>query len=412
MAAALKLNEPDERVGMHPLLLAFHAGIQLFSNSLAQESLARAALFSSKASRKPAHPCRDMSGGREALMRESFARFQSFMHGIYVYARAPRAGTPHLQTPFWKNDFINLYDPAGDSLPRNAPSVLFVPSLLNQSNIFDLMPGTSLFSYLRAQGIRPLMLSWRDEKKVSQGGLDTYVNALSQALEAASHYVENGLHVAGYCMGGILCLGAALRVRAPLKGLALLATPWDFGKSTQPFTMLSHKVEPFLDAFGRVPSCVLQLFFHALEPFVIQKKFQKLSQRALAGEGPSALFVAVEDWLGHLRPLPWTLIQECLQDWYGRNLLLHEKKLGSQVLDLSRLRNLFVVIPQEDRVVTPHSATALTKCLHHPQVLTPRLGHVGILISQKAPELVWKPLAKWIRKTPEKKLLLRQGDKK
>ena len=402
MAAALNPNEPDGGGGLHPLLLAFHTGLQGLSHTLAQGALARSALVQSSSFRGDVCPQQEMPLGREAVIKESFERFQSFMHGVHVYARAPRAGGPAPQVPFWENTFINLYDPAGESLPCHAPSILFVPSLLNQSSIFDLMPGISLFSYLRAQGIRPLMLSWKDEKNMSQGGLDTYVDALGQALEAASLRTQDGLHVAGYCMGGILCLGAALRTRARLKGLALLATPWDFGKSAQPFTTLSHKIEPFLDAFGRVPSSVLQLFFHALEPFVIQKKFQKLSHMALAGEMPSPLFVAVEDWLSQLRPLPWTLFQECLNDWYGRNLLLHEKKLGSQVLDLSLLRNLFVVIPQEDRVVAPNSAWALSKCLHDPQVLTPHLGHVGILISQKAPDLVWKPLAKWIRKTPEK----------
>lgn len=106
-----------------------------------------------------------------------------------------------------------------------------MPSLVNRAYVLDLMAGHSMLRWLAAEGIRPLLLAWGWPGDVERRfTLTDYVAGLLE--RALAHLAPERPVLAGYCMGGNPALAAAGRVWAALRGLALLATPWDFHAGT------------------------------------------------------------------------------------------------------------------------------------------------------------------------------------
>src|SRR3546814_14345537 len=55
------------------------------------------------------------------------------------------------------------------------------------------------------------------------------------------------------------------------------------------------------------------------------------------------------------------------------------------------------VIPAQDRIVPPASATALADAIPGAERLTPAAGHIGMVVGARAEKAVWQPLLAWIR---------------
>ena len=128
--------------------------------------------------------------------------------------------------------------------------------------------------------------------------------------------------LAGYCMGGLLAVAAALRRPELVRGLALLATPWDFHRpdpaGAKRVAASLAPLEPVLAATGTLPVDALQMMFAALDPAGIARKYRGFAR--MAQDSPEAeLFVALEDWLNDGIPLAAPVARECLAGWYGEN---------------------------------------------------------------------------------------------
>jgi polyhydroxyalkanoate synthase len=55
------------------------------------------------------------------------------------------------------------------------------------------------------------------------------------------------------------------------------------------------------------------------------------------------------------------------------------------------------VVPDRDRIVPPSSAEPLVAALGGATVLRPPLGHVGMMSAARAAEMLWTPIADWLR---------------
>jgi len=55
------------------------------------------------------------------------------------------------------------------------------------------------------------------------------------------------------------------------------------------------------------------------------------------------------------------------------------------------------VVPGRDRIVPPSSAEPLATAIGDATVLRPQLGHVGMMSAARAPEMLWDPIAGWLR---------------
>src|SRR5690606_22448786 len=118
-----------------------------------------------------------------------------------------------------------------DYAPESHGPVIFaVPSLINPAFILDLDEDASLMRHLAARGFRPMLMDWGSPGAAERDfGLDEYVlDRLVPAIAAAAEAAGGPVVLLGYCMGGNLALAAALHRPDLVRGLALVATPWDF----------------------------------------------------------------------------------------------------------------------------------------------------------------------------------------
>lgn len=84
--------------------------------------------------------------------------------------------------------------------------ILMVPSVINKFYLTDLSPGKSVVEYLVAEGFQAFTISWINaDRRHRELGLDTYVSAILEALEAVRSITGAGrAHTLGYCAGGEL----------------------------------------------------------------------------------------------------------------------------------------------------------------------------------------------------------------
>ena len=147
-----------------------------------------------------------------------------------------------------------------------------------------------------------------------------------------------------------------------------------------------------------LPVELVQSLFFMLDPFLGQRKFVRFAGLDPAGDEARG-FVALEDWINDGVPLPIAVARECLRSWYGDNApgrglwQVAGRDVRPQQLRLPAL----VVIPGHDRIVPPASAEPLAAAIPNAEVLRPPLGHIGMMSAARAPELLWTPIAAWLK---------------
>lgn len=321
-----------------------------------------------------------------ALAQATSVKLNKLLEGIERYQLHPYRRDLKEPDAIWQEGSTRLLDYGG-----KGELSLFVPSLINKAHVLDLDTKRSLLRYLRTQGIRPLLLDWGTPGQTeSTFDINAYVSRLQRAIKA----MGKKLHLVGYCMGGNIALAAACANSAQLKSLTLLATPWDFHADNKAASLRSAALykmwRPACETMGELPVDLIQTLFTLLDPLGPQQKFMRLAELDDASEVES--FVALEDWLNDGIALPLGVADNCLLEWYDQNALAEGEWIDPSGLELPAL----VVIPDQDKIVSPASAEALATAL--PQCMRRRvpLGHVGMIVSRNARQHVWEPLAKWI----------------
>lgn len=344
---------------------------------------------------------RDLAAANpEALGRavtiEGLRHLERLLTGIEHYRRHPWRRDVTDPPAVWREGSSSLRDYGGIG-----PACLFVPSLINKSYILDLSEQHSLLRWLAGQGVNPWLLDWGHPGGLEHGfTLDDYIaGRLTRAFDTVAELTGGPVTVAGYCMGGLLALGLA-QLRE-LKGLALLATPWDFhagdGARARALAATLPLLEPQLALFGALPVDSLQMLFAGLDPFGIQRKFETFAELAPDSER-AALFVALEDWLNDGIPLAAPVARECIGGWYGENLparnqwIVAGRPVRPAQLDIPAIG----LIPSNDRIVPPESAMALQATMPACQCVEVAAGHIGMVVGSGMRKTVWAVLRDWI----------------
>ncbi|HEV7368254.1 alpha/beta fold hydrolase [Arenibaculum sp.] len=341
---------------------------------------------------------------REAVDREMRRRADAVLTGVERYRRHPYRRDLPDPPAAWNEGGSRLLDHASGG---GAVTALFVPSLVNRHYVLDLSAERSLMRWLAARGVRPLLLDWGRPGPAERGfGLTDYVaGRLEAAVTAAAGIAGGPVAVVGYCMGGLLA--AALAGRRPdlVRGLGLLAVPWDFhaadASAARRAAAMLEPLEPALAAWGEMPVDWLQAMFAAVDPMLAARKFARFAE--LDPDGAQArAFVALEDWLNDGVPLAAPVARECIAGWYGRNEPGRGCwRVAGRAVEPARLAMpALAVIPGRDRIVPPGSARALAAAVPGAQALEPPLGHIGLVVSGEAERLVWEPLLDWLRSLP------------
>ena len=280
----------------------------------------------------------------------------------------------------------------------SGPAVLFVPSLVNRATVLDLAPGRSMMRHFAQAGGRTLLLDWGWPGALERGF--TLTDYIAGRLERALLACGGPVVLVGYCMGGLLAVAAALRRPELVRGLGLLATPWDFhagDAGAAKMTELLGLLEPAMAISGTLPVDALQTLFALMDPEGIAAKYRGFG-RIDQGSARAAMFVALEDWLNDGVPLAAPVARECLGGWYGGNTPARGAwSVAGLAVEPGRLAMpCFVAVPGRDRIVPPESARPLAELIPGAILHAPTAGHVGMVAGARAEAALWRPLLEFV----------------
>ncbi len=335
---------------------------------------------------------------------------EAFVRGVQAYHRHPYRRDVSLSSDFsevWRAGTVSLLlFCAKERAHEKTPAIFLIPSMINRSYIFDLLPDKSFVRWLAAQGKDVYVLDWgMPEYDDGQRDFDTLMkDRLLPALSFAAQHSGAPLHALGYCMGGVFltALAAQKEAQASLDRLCFLATPWDF-RAGDP--LLKNQVLASMPlAFQQINrhnvlgAEWLQGVFAMVNADRVAEKFARFS--ALAPESKEAtLFVATEDWLNGGVALPAGLVRTFLLSWYAENRTakgtwcVGGENIRPEDIDIPSL----IVAPSRDRLVPAESAKALASRLSRATLQEPCCGHVGMMTGRRAETDVWYPLLEWLR---------------
>jgi poly(3-hydroxyalkanoate) synthetase len=327
------------------------------------------------------------------------------IEGIAAYRRHGWQRTLTDPTSIWSEGGTRLLDYSLQGRGRHPGlPVLFVPSLINRSYILDLMEENSMMRWLAGQGVRPFLLDWGWPSEAERRfTLTDYVaGRLERAMTAAAEAAGEAPVLAGYCMGGTLAVAAAQRRPDLIRGLALLAAPWDFHAPDPERAIQAAQTLPVLEhalAFSHaLPVDCLQSLFAMLDPWSVAEKYRGFAR--LPQDGARARrFVALEDWLNDGVPLAAQVARVCLTEWYGENAPARGNwRIAGLAVDPSAIsKPAFVAVPGQDRIVPPESARPLARLIPGAILHQPAAGHIGMAAGARAELALWRPLLAWLR---------------
>lgn len=353
---------------------------------------------------------RDLDGvGAEAFLAalrgEAARRIEAFLSGITAYRSHPyHRDLPDAPIVASEGETRLL----SYALPgARGPAVLVVPSLINRAYILDLSPERSFMRHLADEGMRPYLVDWGAPGRQEAGfSLEDYVaGRLGRLLDGLSaHGIRPVL--AGYCMGGLLALALAEFRPDQIRGLILLATPWDFHAPAATPGALLAGLRPWLDDViqgnGGLPVDILQMLFSTIDPGGVERKFRRFA--AMPMDSRSARdFVALEDWLNDGVALAGPVARECLFGWYGENRPAKgEWKMAGRIIAPEHvLHPALCLVPAGDRIVPPASALPLgerlPRCVRH----TVDGGHIGMIVGRRAKATSYRIVANWLKNIKE-----------
>lgn len=337
-----------------------------------------------------------------AAQQQDNAFFQKYLEGVNKYfhfqAIKEEKNSYHI---LWEKDDVRVYIPKSYAQKPLKKAMLLIPSLINDHRIFDLCDESSYFSYLAENQICPLLIDWGSPHHSNKKTLDCYIeHYLEPIIDEFLETVEE-LFALGYCMGGLMLMATDTPARTELKRI-FMATPWDFSKmhsdaqnAAQAIWHLNRFSEGFLEY---LPIDMVQSFFAMIDKENTVKKFTGFC--TLEDVRRQRLFVAVEDWLNHGKPVSYQVFKTCIEEWYIQNKPAQNDWLykGNAVSGKTQKasQSLFV-IPKKDKLVAPDSALALFKEFKQADLIEPDTGHIGLMGSMNAKEKVWQPILKWMK---------------
>ncbi len=269
--------------------------------------------------------------------------------------------------------------------------MVLIPSLVNSHHILDLAERTSLARYLASRGHDPWLVDW-GQPQAGDHMLDLGGH-IEHRLLPMLRSIERPCILVGYCLGGTIAIAAAQLL--PALAVATIAAPWQFDNYPEQdlalILRLWQEAKPLCERLGYVPMEVLQTGFWALDP---QRTIRKYAAFAQMGEDSeeSHAFMAVEDWANEGAPLTFGAASELFERLYGGNVTgKGEWRVGGQTITPARFAGpSFSIQSSGDRIVPAAAAPRLRQC--HESAL----GHVGMIVSRKAPEQIWSLVSEWL----------------
>ena len=304
----------------------------------------------------------------------------AFLRGLARYQAAPRAPPRAAGETVARIGTVRLVRCAG---PAQGPRLLLVPSIINGSEVFDLLPGNSVVASLAARGIASWRIDWGaldgGERRLGLAGL------VSTRLVPLAAHVPRPFAIAGYCLGGTLALGAAQALAGSVDRLILIAAPWRFsgyGEAARARAAEAWRLlEPLAQGLGAVPLAALNPLFWSLDEAGVVAKFEALGRRAPEAAELS-LFAAVEDWASSGPALGARALADILDGGLGADMFARGRwRVRGRPVRPEALPLAIVEIgASRDRLVPPAARPA-----GWPNLSSSTLegGHVGMIVGSR-----------------------------
>ncbi len=302
----------------------------------------------------------------------------------------------------WQDGELRLFHYAPKKKAK--ARILVIPSMINGSEILDLLPERSLMNWLARQGIESFLIDWGDLTKDKE--LNSVDLAIGKKMKKLLKWLklQSDLPLAGlgYCMGGLLLAATDRLYPKALDHLIFIATPWDFKKDAK--GNFSESVASWAKAglpqtihLDYMPTQWLQMIFAGVDPSLIARKFSAfadMDQKSKEAE----LFVAVEDWVNGGSDLPTSIVHHTVKGWYVDNKPMKgEWEVAGNLIRPEEIsKPSFIVVPGKDKIVPPASARPLGKKIKTAKVIEPDCGHISMMIGRNAEKEVWLPLRNWL----------------
>lgn len=322
---------------------------------------------------------RNETAGEPARMRAALAGLKAYQHA----ARPLRPPAPPVLARIGRVT-LRRYGDGGQP-------VLFVPSLINGSEILDLSAANSMMRSLATRGLDPVLLDWGSpepgERAIDIGGhVEQYI---LPALDA----VGSDAVLAGYCLGGTMSIAAAM-LRPP-RALILVAAPWDFGgfssQTRNDMLALWHAAEPVADRMGLLPAEVLQQIFWRIDPGRTIAKFEQFSTKdPSSAEG--ANYIAVEDWANDGPPITFAAGRQLMADLMTHNM----SGAGHWHVGGQRVDPAAITVPVLNILSTTDRITPAACAWTGGERVALDEGHVGMVVGRRAPGSLWNHIASWL----------------
>jgi poly[(R)-3-hydroxyalkanoate] polymerase subunit PhaC len=198
-----------------------------------------------------------------------------------------------------------------------------------------------------------------------------------------------------------------------VNSLVTVATPGDFDldNSLLSFWTREMKEKYILDAFGNVPSILLNAAFNLRRPIEYSHKYVHFFEQLHDLESVLEFF-ATEIWLYDSPPVIGEIYREFVEYCYKENLFIKNKmriddtyddseNTDNKIVNLKNVTMPFLnIIAQKDDLVSPSSSKALNAALTESgekSLLEFNSGHVGLMIGKNAHKELWPKVGEWIK---------------
>ena len=279
-------------------------------------------------------------------------------------------------------------------------------SLVSKAYIFDLRPGSSFVEVLLDHGLDVFMLDWGVPDERDAGNtLETYCDEyLPDAVAATCDAAEaSDVTVLGYCLGGTLALlHAAAHADAPIRNLAVVATPVDFTELGPMTTVLASgrlDADDLLDATGNVPAETITNGFRLLKPLGDLATYADLCFH-LWDDDYIESYQAIFGWARDQIPFPGATMRQVIRMFTRDNAIVHDRvRFGGRPVSLRDIEcPLLCALSEQDHVTPPAAVGPLLDLVGSTDrtELRFRTGHVGMIVGRTATRETMPKMAEWI----------------
>jgi polyhydroxyalkanoate synthase subunit PhaC len=292
--------------------------------------------------------------------------------------------------------------------------MLIVPPLINGYEVADLQPDRSLVRNFLNAGMDVYLVNWGYPSRSDMHlKTDDYVcDFIDDIVDFIRRERDlDKINLFGICQGGTMSTCYSALFPEKVRNLVLTVTPIDFSRSKVEglphvgllFEMgLTADVDLMFEAFGVIPSDVLNISFLMASPFTLM--FGKYADTIdMVGDRNAMLnFLRMEKWLfsgpGVAGATYRDLIKKFLQ---GNQLVKVELELDGRKVDLGNLTMpILNIYAERDHLVPPNCTIALGEHVGNKKdykELPIKTGHIGIYTGGASQKLVAPSAAEWLK---------------